>query len=405
MTAIFNAARNRQRTSQPSNTRPNLTKTVLSCAAALTFFGTTPAHADLTVGVILSLTGPAASLGKPAENTVKLWPETIGGEKVRLVMLNDNSDPTEAAKQAAKLIAEEKVDVLVGSSITPPSIAIAEVAGRNGTPLISLGGGNAIIEPQEGPRTWAFKIPTPETLAVQRTIQDMKQHNVKSVGVIAVATSYGDGFVNAFEKQAKEAGIDISATARIGAQDISATTQAMQMISKKPDAVYIFSFGTPGAMPQMELLKRGYKGLIYQTQGVANADYLRLGGAALNGTRMAVAPVLVAEQLPDDNPTKKRGMEYVTKYESQYGAGSRSLFGSTAWTAYNMLDTTVPVAAAKAKPGTPEFRTALRDALENMKEVVSPEGVFNMTPQNHNGLDERSQVMVTVENGTWKLEP
>lgn len=391
---------------QPAGAAPRAQwrKTLLSCATAAALLGATSANAEITVGVILSLTGPAASLGKPAENTVKLWPETIGGEKARVIVLNDNSDPTEAAKQAAKLINEEKVDVLVGSSITPPSIAIVEVAGRNGTPLVSLGGGNAIIEPQEGPRTWAFKIPAPEALSVQRTIQDMKARQVKKVGVIAVSTGYGDGFLNAFQKQAQAEGIDITATARIGAQDISATTQAMQMISAKPDAVYIFSFGTPGATPQMELLKRGYKGIIYQTHGVANADYLRLGGAALNGTLLAVAPVLVAEQLPDDNPTKKPGLEYVTKYEGKYGAGTRSLFGSTAWTAYNMLDATIPVAAQKAKPGTAEFRSALRDALEGMKEVVSPEGVFNMSPDNHNGLDARGQVMVKIEDGKWKLE-
>lgn len=384
--------------------RAELRKTVLSCATAIALLGATSANAEVTIGVILSLTGPAASLGKPAENTVKLWPETIGDEKTKVIVLNDNSDPTEAAKQAAKLITEEKVDVLVGSSITPPSIAIVEVAGRNGTPLVSLGGGNAIIEPQEGPRTWAFKIPAPEALSVQRTIQDMKARQVKKVGVIAVTTGYGDGFLNAFQKQAQAEGIDITATARIGAQDISATTQAVQMISAKPDAVYIFSFGTPGATPQMELLKRGYKGIIYQTHGVANADYLRLGGAALNGTLLAVAPVLVAEQLPDENPTKKPGLEYVTKYEGKYGPGTRSLFGSTAWTAYNMLDATIPLAMQKAKPGTAEFRSALRDALEGMKEVVSPEGVFNMSPGNHNGLDARGQVMVKVEDGKWKLE-
>jgi len=384
--------------------RPVWRKTVLSCAAALAMLGAASAQADVTVGVILSLTGPAASLGKPADNTVKLWPEKIGGEKARVIVVNDNSDPTEAAKQAAKLVTEEKVDVLVGSSITPPSIAIMEVAGRNGTPLVSLGGGNAIIEPQEGPRTWAFKIPAPEALSVQRTIQDMKARKIKTVGVIAVTTGYGEGFLNAFQKQAQAEGISIAATARIGAQDISATTQALQIISAKPDAVYIFSFGTPGATPQLELVKRGYKGLIYQTHGVANADYLRLGGKELDGTLLAVAPVLVTEQLPDDNPTKKPGMEYVSKYEGKYGPGTRSLFGSTAWTAYNMLDATVPVALQKAKPGTAEFRQALRDALEGMKEVVSPEGVFNMSAQNHNGLDARGQVMVKIEGGKWKLE-
>ena len=379
-------------------------KSKISAAIVLAGIGTAgAAQADLTVGVILSLTGPAASLGKPAENTVRIWPEQIGSQKVRLVVLNDNSDATEAAKQASKLITEEKVDVIVGPSITPPSIAAMEVAGRNATPIIALGGGNAIVEPQEGPRKWAFKMAAPESLSVDKAIGHMKARNIRNVGVIAVTTSYGEGFLKAFNAQAQAAGIKVAATERIGAQDISATSQVLKVLAANPDAVYIFSFGTPGATPHIELVKRGYKGAIYQTHGVANADFLRIGGKDVEGAYMAVAPVLVAEQLPPDNPMRKQGVEYVTQYESKYGPNTRSQFGSTAWTALNWLQAAVPVAMKKAQPGTPEFRQALRDALENMSEVVSPEGVFNMSPANHNGLDARSQVMVRIEGGKWKL--
>lgn len=243
----------------------------------------------------------------------------------------------------------------------------------------------------------------PESLSVGKTIEHMKAANVKTVGIIAVTTSYGEGFLKAFTAQAPAAGIKVVATERIGAQDVSATSQALKVMGANPDAVYIFSFGTPGATPHLELVKRGYKGAIYQTHGVANADFLRIGGKEVEGAYMAVAPVLVAEQLPAANPMKKQGVEYVTQYESKYGPNTRSQFGSTAWTALNWLQATVPVAAKKAQPGTPEFRQALRDALEGMSEVVSPEGVFNMNPGNHNGLDARSQVMVRIEGGKWKL--
>jgi branched-chain amino acid transport system substrate-binding protein len=361
------------------------------------------AHADITVGVILSLTGPAASLGKPAENTVKLWPEQIAGQKLKLIVLNDNSDPTEAAKAASKLINEDKVDVIVGPSLTPPSISAMEVAGRNATPIIALGGGNAIIEPQEGPRKWAFKMAAPESLSVQKVVEHMAAHKVKTAGVIAVTTSYGEGFLKAFTAQAPGKGIGIAAVERIGAQDISATSQVLKILAAKPDAVYVMSFGTPGATPHIELVKRGYKGLIYQTHGIANADFLRVGGKDVDGAYLAVAPVLVAEQLPASNPVKKPAMEYVTKYEGQYGAGTRSQFGSTAWTALNWLQAAVPVALKGAQPATPQFREKLRDALEGMHEVASPEGVFNMSPSNHNGLDERGQVMVQIVSGKWTL--
>lgn len=387
--------------------KTNKTKTLLKVTAvAMSFAGiglAGSAHAELTVGVILSMTGPAASLGKPAENTVRIWPDQIGGQKVRLIFLNDNSDATEAAKQTSKLINDEKVDVIVGPSITPPSIAAMEVAGRSGTPIIALGGGNAIIEPQEGPRKWAFKMAAPESLSVDKTIEHMKANKIKNVGVIAVTTSYGEGFLKAFTAQAAAAGIKLSATERIGAQDVSATSQVLKVMAANPDAVYLFSFGTPGATPHIELVKRGFKGAIYQTHGVANADFLRLGGKDVEGAYMAVAPVLVAEQLPASNPTRKQGVEYVTQYEAKYGPNTRSQFGSTAWTALNWLQATVPVALKKAQPGTPEFRQALRDALENMKEVVSPEGIFNTSPGNHNGLDVRGQVMVRIEGGKWKI--
>jgi branched-chain amino acid transport system substrate-binding protein len=383
--------------------RPIFTLKVAFAALAMNTLSFATAHADITVGVVLSLTGPAASLGKPAENTVKLWPDQIGGQKLRLVMLNDNSDSTEAAKQASKLMSEEKVDVIVGSSVTPPSIAIMEAAGRNGTPLISLGGGNAIIEPQEGPRKWAFKMAAPESLSVEAVLRHMKSRNIKKVGIIAVTTSYGEGFLKAFGAQAPAQGIQVVATERIGAQDVSATAQALKIMAAAPDAVYIFSFGTPGATPHIELVKRGYKGAVYQTHGVANAEFLKIGGKDVEGAYLAVSPVLVAEQLPANHPSKAQGTQYVTKYEGAYGAGTRSQFGSTAWTALNWLQATVPQALKKSQPGTAEFRAALRDALEGMKEVVSPEGVFTMTPANHNGLDERGQVMVKIENGKWVL--
>lgn len=378
----------------------------LSQTAVAAFIGlcfTAPASADLNIGVILSTTGPGASLGQPAENTVKLWPAEIAGQKVNLKFINDNTDPTEASKAATRLISEQKVDVIVGPSLTPNSVAAMDVAGRNQTPIIALGGGGAIVEPQEGPRKWAFKMPAPEVLSVNVVVDHMVKNKVKNAAAIAVATAYGEGFLKAFRTVAASRNINITAVEQYSAPDLSVASQMLKIMATNPDAVYILSFGTPGALPQIELAKRGYKGLVYQTHGVANAQYLKLGGKDVEGGYMAIAPVLVAEQLPDSHPTKKAGMDYVKRYETQHGPASRSLFGSTAWTALLWLEAAVPTALKKAKPGTPEFRVALRDALEGMKEVVTPEGVFNMTPTNHNGIDERAQVLVRVEGGTWKL--
>lgn len=361
------------------------------------------ARADLSIGVILSTTGPGASLGIPTENTLKLWPTEIAGQKIHVTLLNDNTDPTEASRAATKLVTEQKVDVIVGPSLTPTSVAAVDVAGRNLTPIIALGGGGAIVEPQEGPKKWAFKMAAPESLSVNTVLDHMVKNKVRNVAALAVSTAYGEGFLKALKAQAPAKGIKIVATEQYSAADVSVAAQVLKILATNPDAIYILSFGTPGALPQFELAKRSYKGLIYQTHGIANGQFLKLGGKDIEGTYLSGPPMLVAEQLPDNHPTKRVGVDYVKRYESQNGPGSRSLFGSTGWTALLWLEAAVPQALKKAKPGTAEFRSALRDALEGMKEVVTPEGVFNMSPGNHNGIDDRAAVMVRIENGTWKL--
>ena len=361
------------------------------------------ARADVNVGVIVSLTGPAASLGIPADNTIKLWPTEIGGQKINVITLNDATDTTTAAKNATKLITEDKVDVIVGPSVTPTSLAVLDVAARAGVAVISLAGGGAIVEPQDGPRRWAFKMAPTETISINAVLGHMQRRKAATVATIGLATAYGEGFLKAIEKLAPAQGVRIVASEKYAQTDTSVTPQIVKLMAANPDAVYIFSSGTPGALPHVELVRRGYKGLIYQTQGVANADFLRVGGKELDGSFMTVAPVLVADQLPDSNPVKGPGVAYVKRYEAKHGAGSRSLFGATAWDAHLWLNAAIPAALKKGKPGTPEFRLALRDGLEGLREFVGAQGVFNLSDKDHNGVDDRSQVMVQVESGAWKL--
>jgi branched-chain amino acid transport system substrate-binding protein len=375
----------------------------LLAAAALAW--SIGAQADVNIGVIVSLTGPGASLGIPAENTIKLWPTELGGQKINVIVLNDATDTTTAVKNATKLITEDKVDLIVGPSLTPTSLAVIDVAARSGVPVISLAGGGAIVEPQDGPRRWAFKMAPTETISINAVLDHMLKSNAKTVATIGIATAYGDGFSRAIERLAPAKGIKIVAVEKYAQVDTSTTPQVLKLMAANPDAVYIFSAGTPGALPHAELVKRGYKGAIYQTQGVANNDFLRVGGRDLEGGYMTVAPVLVAEQLPDSNPTKKAGVDFVQRFEAKYGAGSRSLFAATAWDALGMLQVAAREALKKAKPGTAEFRSALRDALEGLHDYMGSQAVFTMGAADHNGVDGRSQVMVRIEGGTWKLQP
>jgi len=364
------------------------------------------ASAQIHIGVTLSTTGPGASLGIPAEQALRMWPAELAGQPVKFTILNDSTDPTIATRNTQRLINEDKVDLIIGSSVTPTSLAVVETAGSAGVPVMSLAGGGAIVLPQDGPRKWAFKLSPTETISINLVLDHMaKTARGKSIATIGISTSYGEGFLKALEAAAPAKGFRIVASERYNQTDPSVTAQVLKIVAANPDAVYIFAAGTPGALPQIELATRGYKGLVYQTQGVANNDFLRVGGKSLEGGYMTVAPVLVAEQLPDSNPTKKAAVDFVQRFERAHGAGSRSLFAATAWDALLIIQHASREAMRKARPGTPEFRASLRDAIEGLKDFVGSEGVYSMSASDHNGVDSRSQVMIRIENGAWKLQP
>ena len=371
----------------------------ISAAVALALAA--PAQADITIGVTLSATGPAASLGIPQKNTIELLPTSIGGEKIKWVVLDDASDTTKAVTNARKLVSEDKVDVIIGSSTTPNSLAMREVAVDSSTPMISLAASAAIINPSDPKTRWIFKAPQNDSLMADAVAVNMKAAGIKTMAYIGFADAYGDGWLAEIRRSAQTAGIKIVADEKYNRNDPSVTGQVLKIISANPDAVLIGAAGTPGATPQKELLARNYKGKIYQTHGVGNPDFLRVVGKDGNGTLLPVGPMLVYEQLPDSNVVKKAAADYVTKYEQKFG--ERTTFGGHLWDAYQLLAQAVPEAMKKAKPGTPAFRTALRDALESSN-VVGVHGVFVMSPSDHNGLDNRARVIVKIQDGKWLLQ-
>jgi len=379
-------------------------RTVLpALAAALVVGAVTPAQADINVGVTLSATGAAASLGIPEKNTFELLPTTIGGQKVNWIILDDASDTTKAVTNAKKLITEDKVDVVVGSTITPNSLAMVDVVSAAETPMISMAASGRIVDPGNPKTKWVFKTPQSDGLMADAIAISMKAQGVKTVGYIGFNDAYGDSWLAELKNSAKTAGIQVVAEEKYNRNDASVTGQVLKIVSAKPDAVLIGASGTPAATPQKELVGRGYKGKIYQTHGAANPDFLRVVGKDGNGTLLPIGPMLVFEQLPDSNPLKKSAAEYITKYEAKYGKDSRSTFGGHAWDAYLLLANAIPQALKKAQPGTKEFRAALRDALESEKEVVATHGVFTMSATDHNGLDNRARTMIKIDNGKWVL--
>jgi branched-chain amino acid transport system substrate-binding protein len=382
--------------------------TALAISAAIASGVGIPVAADaqVKIGVTLSSTGPAASLGIPERNTVALLPKEVNGQKIDWIVLDDATDTTQSVRNARKLATDDNVDVLIGSSATPGSLAMVNVAAELKVPMISVASSAKIVEPVDETRRWAFKTPQNDALMAQALADAMSLAHIKTVGFIGFADAYGDGWLDVFKQAAAAKKIDIVAVEKYSRPDTSVTGQVLKLISTHPDAVLIAGAGTPAALPQKELRARGFGGLIYQTHGAANNDVLRVCGSDCDGMLLPAGPLLVASQLPDSNPVKKSALNYVTAYERVYGAGSVNTFGGHMWDAGQLVVAALPVALkTAAKPGTPAFRAAMRDAIEGVKNLAASQGVFNMSAIDHSGFDERARVMVKVEHGKWVYQP
>ncbi len=357
------------------------------------------AQAEITVGVTLGATGPGASLGVHYKNAYQLMPKTFGGEPVKYIILEDGSDATNAGKNARKLATEDKVDVLMGSNGVPSSLQIAQVATETQTPYLCL----TPISVKPDQYKWTFSVPQPTELMMSAVAEHMKANGVKTVGFIGFSDGWGDLMYRATDSLGAAHGYKVVTNERYARADTSVTGQVLKIMATNPDAVVVGGSGTGGALPHVALVERGYKGRIYHNHGTVNAEFIRVGGKNVEGAIAPTGALIVPEELPANFPTKAVALDFTKRYEAMFGAGTRNAFAGYTNDAVMLLGAAVPEALKKAKPGTPEFRAALRDALENVKNVVGTHGVYNVTAANHNGLDERARVLVRVEGGTWRL--
>lgn len=370
--------------------------------AALGVFGalaTGAANAEVTVGVTLGATGPGASLGVHYKNAFQLMPKTLGGQAVTYIILEDGSDATTAGKNARKLISEDKVDVVMGSNGVPSSLQIAQVAAETQTPFLCLT--PIAVKPEQ--YKWTFSVPQPTELMMGAVAEHMQAHGVKTVGFIGFSDGWGDLMYKATESLGPSHGYKVVTNERYARADTSVTGQVLKIIAASPDAVVVGGSGTGGALPHIALVERGYKGTIYHNHGTVNAEFIKVGGKNVEGAIAPTGPLIVPEELPASNQVKATALDFTNRYEAAFGAGSRNAFAGYSNDAVMLLGAAIPQAVAKAQPGTPEFRAALRDALENVKNVAGTHGVYSPTAANHNGLDERARVLVHVQGGAWRL--
>lgn len=360
-------------------------------------------RAEIKIGVIASSTGPTAAVGIPQKNTVALLPSEIAGQKIEYIVLDDASDPTNAVTGVKKLLGEHRIDALIGPTTTPAALAILDFVAESKTPLLTTVGSSAVVLPMDDKKKWVFKTTQNDDLIAEAVLANMATAGIKTLGFIGFNDPYGENWFKVFSAMAEKTGIKLVANERFNRTDQSVTGQVLKVIAARPDAVFIAATGGPAVLPQAGLQEKGYKGRIYQTHGVATNDFIRLGGKTVEGTLMAGGPMLVADDLATGNPIKPVAQGYIKNYEARYGAGTMSTFGANTYDAGLLLQKAIPDALKKAKPGSSEFRIALRDALEASKEVVGAQGVFNMSAQNHNGMDQRARVMMTVRGGKWVL--
>jgi branched-chain amino acid transport system substrate-binding protein len=373
-------------------------KSLIAAAATLVLAGS--ALADITIGVSLSLTGPASGLGIPINNQIKLWPATIAGEKLKVIVLDDATDPTNGVKNAKRFVTEDKVDVILGSVATPVAIPMAAIAAESETVQLAL----SPMPLPPGKDGWTFRMPQSNPVMAHAIIGLMKKQGVKTVGFLGYTDAYGESWLKDFTAEADKNGIKVIAIERFARSDTSVTAQALKLVAANPDAMLVVASGSGAAMPHMAIVERGYKGKIYQTHAAASRDLMRVGGKAVEGAYVVSGPAVIAEQLPDSHPSKAAAIQFVQQYEKAYGAGSRNQFAAHGFDSLVVLEKAVPIALKQGKPGTKEFRAALRNAFETMGRTVVSHGVLNWTKEDHWGYTLETGVMLKVVNGDWKVE-
>ena len=375
----------------------HLSAAILAAAFALPALPAVAQTNEITIGISISTTGPAAALGIPERNALDFVPKEIGGVPLKLIVLDDGGDPTAATTNARRFVTESKADIIMGSCITPPSMAVSNVANEAGIPHFGLS--PFPITPERA--KWSVDLPQSIPIMGKVLYAHMKAHNIKTVGYIGYSDSYGDLWVNDFKAQAVPMGMTLVDEERFARPDTSVAGQVLKLVAANPDAILIGASGTAAALPQSALRERGYKGLLYQTHGAASMDFIRIAGASAEGVIMSAGPVMSPETQPDDALTKKPGLALNAVYEAKYGPNSRSQFAGHSYDAFEVLKRIIPVALKTAKPGTPEFREAIRQALISEKEIVATQGVYNWTEKDRYGLDDRSRIILTVKDGKY----
>lgn len=372
---------------------------LFAVALATGMFGVSAgADAQIKIGAILSISGPAAAMGVGYKGAFDFFPSEIAGQKVEYIVRDDATDANTAFTIAQKMISEDHVDAFIGPSLTASDAAVAPLANQAHIPMIAM----APYEYDPAKQPYTFNDAQPLSLMVASVFKYMQQHDVTDIGYIGFSDGWGDQVLAATKVSAQAGGIKILTDERYARTDTSAEAQALKLMSVHPQAIMMGNSATPAALPVVALRHRGYKGGIYGNHGIVSPAFIKVGGAAAEGVIAVTSPLVVYDQLADDNVIKPVAVAFMHDYAKQFGPQSVNPFAGYSYDAMLLLKNAIPAALQAGKPGTEAFRVALRDALEKTHELVGVSGVYTMSPTNHNGQDARAAVLVEVKDGAWR---
>ncbi|MFN3479224.1 MAG: ABC transporter substrate-binding protein [Thermodesulfovibrionales bacterium] len=352
------------------------------------------------VGAIFSVTGAASFLGEPEKNTVLMLVDQINkagginGHPLEVIIEDSKSDETQAVLAAKKLLEKDNVLAIIGPSTTGESMALVPIMNNAKTPLISCAAGYGITNPVEE-RHWIFKTPQYDTSAVEAIYTHIKKHGITKVGIITIATGFGDAGKKALHDLAPKFGITIVADERYGPKDSDMTTQLTKIKASGAEAVINWSVG-PGQVvvtKNWHALKMGIP--LYQSHGWGSKKNIELAGKAAEGVIAPLGRLVIWDKLSDKHPQKALLKKYEEDYKARY-KGEPGTFGGHAYDALMM------VVEALKKVGPDKKK--IRDYIEtNIKNWPGTGGIFNMSPKDHCGLDMTAFEMVVVKNGDWEI--
>ena len=381
-------------------------RTLLCTVFASALLAAAPAWADITVGFVTSLSGPASSIGILYGNGIKaalLYRSEVSGEKIHIIQLDDGSDPSAATRNARKLIEENKVDILIGTSSAPSTIAMTAVATELKVPMIAIS--PVTIDPAQSGERWAIAVPQPPPLMIKAVTDRMARDGTKTIGFIGFSDAWGDLVFKGAKAAQDQGQLTITTDQRYTRTDTSVTGQILKVLATKPEGVLDGGSATQGALPLLALTERGYKGKVYGNPALVNADFIRVAGKSAEGIELPTGPVIVAEQLPENHYARAVSLTFRDFYQKANGVPTTDSFSAYAFDAWLIMTNAAKRAMTTAKPGTPEFRVALNNAIFSTKELAGTEAVYSYTNASSYGADERSLVMVRLQNGAWIYSP